>query len=396
MTTRLSAVVAVAASVTASLTTLAAQAPAPQPARAAQAAPAPAGQPAPAPAGQPAPATAGQPATPPQGRGAPPLRGGYTEAGTLQARIMSFTAQPASIKPGETVTLNWAVENPRSVAITPDIGRAAPRGPLKVTPKATTTYTLTVTGVNPNATPGGPPATLTRTVTVTVAGTTAVAATTAAAPDLAAMPVPRTSDGKPDLSGVYGYGAGPGRGAPPAAAAPGQLPTTPTLKDEKYRVVRGPTDTGLYSTCRPPGVPQTFFVPYYTQILQGPKHVVILHEYLTLPRVILMNEEHPADPDPFYMGHSVGKWEGDTLVVDSVGFKESEVSSVRTTEALHLVERFRRPTFGTLEYEVVIEDPNVFAGPWRITRTFPFLPEHKRVDEFFCENNRDYKPLFGK
>lgn len=327
----------------------------------------------------------------PQGRGAaPPLRGGYTEAATLPVRIMEFRAAPASITPGESVTLQWATENPRAAANAPDpvtiqpaIGRVAARGPLKVTPKATTTYTLTANGVN------GP---VTRTVTVTVAGTTPAAATAAA--DLAAMPVPRSLDGKPDLSGVYGYGAGPGRGGPPPA--PGTLPTTPTLKDEKYRVVRGPTDTGLYSTCRPPGVPQTFFVPYYTQILQGPKHVVILHEYLTLPRIILMNEEHPADPDPFYMGHSVGKWEGDTLVVDSVGFKESEVNGVRTTESLHLVERFRRPTFGTLEYEVVIEDPNVFTGPWRIARTFPFLQEHKRVDEFFCENNRDYKPLFGK
>ena len=334
------------------------------------------------------PATQGAPAqggAAPQGRGGPPpVRGGYTEAATLPARIMSFTAQPASIKPGETVTLNWAVENPRSVSITPDVGRAAPRGPLKVTPKATTTYTLTVTGVN---------GTVTRMVTVNVAGTQP--RSEAAAASDTAMPVPRTAEGRPDLSGVYGYGAAVGgRGGPPPA--PGQLPTTPTLKDEKYRVVRGPTDTGVYATCRPPGVPQTFFVPYYTQIIQGPKHVVILHEYLTLPRVILLDEDHPADPDPFYMGHSVGKWEGDTLVVDSVGFKESEVNGFRTTEALHLVERFRRPTYGTLEYEVVIEDPNVFAGPWRIARNFPFLPEHKRVDEFFCENNRDYKPLFGK
>lgn len=339
------------------------------------------------------------PAAAPQGRGGTPqVRGGYTEAGTLPARIMSFTATPQSIKPGESVTLNWAVENPRSVTITPDIGRAAPRGPLKLTPKATTTYTLTVTGVDPNAAPAagrGAAAlqTLTRTVTVTVAGT--VARSDAGVSDPAAMPVPRTLDGKPDLSGVYGYGAAVG-GRGGAAPAPDALPTTPKLLDEKFRVVRGPTDTGLYSTCRPPGVPQSFFVPYYTQVIQSPRAVVILHEYLTLPRIIQMNDEHPADPDPFYMGHSIGKWDGDTLVVDSVGFKESEINGFKTTESLHLVERFRRPTYGTLEYEVVIEDPTVFAGPWRIARSFPLMPEHKRIDEFFCENNRDYKPLFGK
>ena len=320
-----------------------------------------------------------------RGQGAPPVRGGYTEAATLPVRIIDFSASSISIAPGESVTLSWAVENPRGadpVMLTPGVGRILPRSTMLITPKATTTYTLTAQGIN------GP---VTRTITVNVAGTQPVAAGAAAA---TAKTVPRTADGKPDLSGVYGYGAGPGRGGPPPA--PGELPTTPTLTDQKYRVVRGPDDTGLYSTCRPPGVPQTFFVPYYTQILQGPKHVVILHEYLTLPRVILMDEQLPADPDPFYMGHSVGRWEGDTLVVESKGFKESEVSGYRTTEALRLVERFRRPAYGTLEYEVIIEDPNVFTGPWRIVRTFPFLPEHKRVDEFFCENNRDYKPLFGK
>ena len=198
---------------------------------------------------------------------------------------------------------------------------------------------------------------------------------------------------------MYGYGAGAGRGAPPPAAAPGSLPRTPTLKPgaEKYRVVRGPGDTGLYSTCTPPGVPQTFMVPYYVQFIQAPKHLIVLHEYLHLSRTITLDgSPHPTDPDPFWMGHSTGRWDGDTLVVDSVGFKESEINGYRTTEALHVVERFRRPNLGTLEYEAVIEDPNVFAGPWLITRTFPFLPEHNRVDEFFCENNRDYKPLFGK
>ena len=103
---------------------------------------------------------------------------------------------------------------------------------------------------------------------------------------------------------------------------------------EKYRVVRGPTDTGQYSTCTPPGVPQTFMAPYFMQIVQSPKYVVLIHEYLTLPRIIEIDAQHPTDPDPFYMGHSVGRWEGDTLVVDSIGFKESEFQGFKTTEYL--------------------------------------------------------------
>ena len=324
------------------------------------------------------------PATPQQGRGRSP----YQEAGQLPARIMEFKAEPAAIKPGESTTLTWAVENPRSTSIEPAVGRATPRGALKVTPKATTTYTLTVTGVN---------GTLTKTVTVTVAGTTPIAATPSV--PLNQQPAPRTAEGKPDFTGVYGYGAGQARGTPTPKAALGSLPSTPTLKPgaEKYRVVRGANDTGLYSTCTPPGVPQTFMVPYYVQFVQAPKHLIILHEYLHLSRTITLDgSPHPPDPDPFWMGHSVGRWEGDTLVVDSVGFKESEISGYKTTEDLHVVERFRRPNRGTLEYEAVIEDPNVFVGPWLIMRTFPLLPEFNRVDEFFCENNRDYKPLFGK
>ena len=331
----------------------------------------------------------------------PAVRGGYTEAGTLQVRIMEFKADRVSIKPGESITLSWIVENPRGadpVTVAPGVGRVAPRSSMRLTPKATTTYTLSATGLTTPPADGKPQATgtVTRTLTVTVAGTQPLAASEATAP-LTERPAPRTADGKPDLTGVYGFGAGGGRGAPPPAAA-GGVARTPTLKPgaEKYRVQRGPEDTGLYASCRPPGVPQTFMAPYFMQIVQSPKYIVLIHEYLTLPRIIEMDAPHPADPDPFYMGHSVGKWEGDTLVVDSIGFKESEFQNFKTTESFHIVERFRRPNLGTLQYEAVLEDTNVWTEPWMISRTFPFLPEHNRIDEFYCENNRDYRELFGK
>jgi hypothetical protein len=333
---------------------------------------------------QQAPAAPEQPAA---GRG----RSAYQDAARLPVRIVSFTAEPNTIQRGQAVTLTWATENPGTITIEPNIGRVTPRGTRTISPAATTMYTLTATGV------GGP---VTRSLTVTIPGTVAAAAPAADPTSNAKKPVPRFSDGKPDFTGVYGYGqGGGGRGAPPPPAD-GGLPRTPTLKPgaEKYKVVRAPNDTGQYATCMPPGVPQTFFVPYYFQIVQAPKHVVILHEYLHLYRVIPTDgSAHPPDPDPTWMGNSVGRWEGDTLVVDSIGFNDkTEINGYRHTEALHVVERFKRPDADTLQYEATIEDPNVFAGPWLITRTFPFLPEHDSVDEFVCENNRDYRDLFGE
>ena len=317
-----------------------------------------------------------------------PPRSPYQEAGTLPARIMDFKAEPSSIKPGESTTLTWAVENPRTTTIEPTIGRATPRGVLKVTPKATTTYTLTVTGVN---------GTLTKTVTVNVAGTTPVAATAVVAPDLAASAAHRRRQAGPDRRVRLRRRRRPWRAAArrctwfaaanaDAEARRREVPRGP--RPRRHRAVldlhaagrsadvHGPVLRAVHPGAEAPGHPARVPAP-------------VAHDHdgrlaaSARSRSVL---DGPLDR----------RWDGDTLVVDSVGFKESEINGYRTTEALHVVERFRRPNLGTLEYEAVIEDPNVFAGPWLITRTFPFLPEHNRVDEFFCENNRDYKPLFGK
>ncbi len=317
----------------------------------------------------------------------------YRRAAQLPARIESFTADPATMQAGQAVTLKWNAENPVSTEIQPGLGVVRARGSAQLKPTATTTYVMTVKGPNNQ--------TLTKEVTVTIPGTTPIKP---AAGTTGARGVPKLGD-KPDLSGVYNAifpgTFFPGGPAMNIAGTPGQGETKPVLKAgaEKFKVVRGPNDSGLSSDCRPLGVPQGLYVPYQWQIVQGTDKVVILNEYPGNFRIIPTNGgAHQADLDPTWMGDSIGHWEGDTLVVDTIGFNDkTEVpGGFRHTEALHVVERFRRSSFNTLEYQATIEDPNVFEKPWTIVRTFPLRTDLERVDEFVCENNRDYKELFQK
>lgn len=288
------------------------------------------------------------------------------------ARIVEFRAQQASVQAGQPAMLIWATENPNSTTITPQPGRVTPRGSQAVTPTATTTYTLTVTGPNNQSE--------TRQVTVNVTGSVA-SVTTASAKH-------------PDLSGVYNFGGG----VPAGGGRGGAAPAGPELKPgkESYRVVRGPNDAGYLSDCMPVAGPAAYTVPYQFQIIQNDNYVVIFHEYPGTFRIVPTNGGvHTVDPDPTWLGESVGKWEGDTLVIDAIGFNtRTELSGVRHSEALHIVERFKRASDGSLEYEATLEDPEVFVRPWVVARTFPVRTDLKKIDEFVCENNKDYKDLF--
>jgi hypothetical protein len=296
----------------------------------------------------------------------------------LPARIQKFTVTPQVVAPGESVTLTWAVENPTSVSIS-HIGKVRPRGTKTLSPNTTTTYTLTVRGPNDQI--------VSQSVMVAVPGTAEPNIGDTRPSGSLEPPMPRMPDGKPNFTGVYN-------------SAAGRDPIQATLKPgaEKYKVVRGPTDAGVYANCMPTGVPLAYFVPYQWEIVQGLDKVVILYEYLHMFRVVSINGTHPADPDPTWMGDSIGHWEGDTLVVDSVGFNDrTELpGAYRHSEALHVVERFHRTDADHLQWEATIEDPNVFAKPFTLTRTFPLRTDLDKVDEYVCENNKDYKDLFGK
>jgi hypothetical protein len=203
---------------------------------------------------------------------------------------------------------------------------------------------------------------------------------------------PRTRDGKPDLSGAW---------MPSIPTPLGEMPELLPWADELTKQRRG--NLGIDSPsvhCLPLGVSHSgVFVPY--RLVQTQRLLAIISENGDPPRQIYLDGRgHPKDPNPSYMGHSAGRWEGDTLVVDSVGFNDRTWlagSSYPQTEQMHVVERFRRPDLGHLEVEVTFDDPGTFKKPWKTKRVNSLAPNDFEVLENVCnENNRDLGHLVGK
>lgn len=291
-------------------------------------------------------------------------------------RILSFSADATEIESGDSTTLRWAGINAYTLTIEPDIGVVATRGSRDVAPGATTAYTLTITGT------GG---STSKTVTVRVAGTVARApAEGSVTPEPRA--IPRLASGKPDLSGVYLGGRG--------IRMDGDVRVADSA--ERFRVEQRDGDLGQGALCLPPGVPAATMVPYPLQIVHKDDLVVILYEAYNLFRIIPIGADHPDDLDPTWMGNSVAHWDGDTLVVDVAGFNDkTRIAGYRHTEDMHVVERYRRTAYDTIEYEASVEDPNVFAEPVRYAGDLVLHPEWQ-IGEYVCaENNKSYDELFS-
>jgi hypothetical protein len=292
-----------------------------------------------------------------------------------RAIIRDFVAEPAAIEPGDSATLRWEALNVYSLALEPDIGSVATRGSRRVQPAATTVYTLTATG---------PEGATSRVVTVTVAGTTP---RTAAIPSAERQtPVPRLADGRPDLSGLYQAERNV-RLVSPVTLVPGA---------ESFRVVEAAErDAGTGDDCLPPGVPAATMLPFPFEIVQTPEVLALMYEAYHQFRIVPIGREHAEYLAPAWMGHSVARWDGDTLVVDVRGFNDrTVVAGHRHTDALRVTERYRRTAYETIEYEAEVADPNVFAAPLRYSGTLTLHPEWE-IGEYVCaENNQDYDELF--
>jgi len=146
--------------------------------------------------------------------------------------------------------------------------------------------------------------------------------------------------------------------------------------------------------CIPPGIPRTMSQPFPWEIVYARDRVLMIFEYQGLIRQIFTDgRKHPDDLDPTYMGHSIGKFEGDALVVDTVGFNDKtwlDPMGLPHTEALHVTEHIRRVDHDTLTDEYTIDDPKAYTKPWKATRIFKLKPDWQ-IKEYVCAENNTVK-----
>ena len=200
-------------------------------------------------------------------------------------------------------------------------------------------------------------------------------------PNLTA-PAPRGPERKPDLTGVWN--------GPPPFARPDPANLQSWVTDLVRQRQQEHYKARPYYQCRPSG-PEAARFGGWKRILQTATAIAILNDDLTYRVIHMDGRELEADPAPSWMGYSVGRWEGETLVVDSSGFTNKTWVSrygVSHTEALRVTERYRRPDFGHLEVEVTFTDPGAFAKPWGFDVNFALAADTEML-EAVCERSSE-------
>ena len=234
-------------------------------------------------------------------------------------------------------------------------------------------------------------------------------------PDLTA-PTPRTADGRPDLTGVW-RGApaafGGRRGAPPPEPPPGTpplatfrdiastfkdgLPLTPYAKDLLAKRMARSSKDNPEANCLPMGIMQFWTQGFPRKFVQTPKLLVILYEASAGIRQIY-TDGRPLpkndDPQPYYYGYSTGRWEGDTLVVETNNLRDDgwlDIIGTPLTDQAKLTERFRRVNFGRMEIDITVDDPKAYTKPWTVRHVQDIMPDGDII-EFICQENNRFTP----
>ncbi|HXP87462.1 MAG TPA: hypothetical protein VN841_22205 [Bryobacteraceae bacterium] len=212
---------------------------------------------------------------------------------------------------------------------------------------------------------------------------------------LTTIPMAAQPGKPPDLSGLWD-GARPTGDLARALPAGQKIPFTP-YGLEKYKNVDLATNPN--GQCLPPGPSRSITGPSPFQIVQNKDTVAFLFENHFDYRIIYIDGQHPADINdyPAFMGHSIGKWEGDTLVVDTVSINDRtwlDSNGLQHSDKLHLTERFRPTGPDTIHYAVTFDDPVFFTKPWTFDLDLKRQKKGDRIMEYVCEENeKDFKTL---
>ena len=216
-------------------------------------------------------------------------------------------------------------------------------------------------------------------------------------PDLSA-PAPRTVEGKPDLSGLWRIDAGAYAGNLLADLKPGDIAASADALYKQRMEDLGKDDPSTFN-CLPQGHRVIFGTAGMARIIQTPSVIAILYENLSHRQIFLDGRALPVDPHPSFMGYSVGRWEDDVLVVETVGFKDTtwlDFGGHPHTEALRMVERYRRTSIGHIELTATFEDPTVFSQMVTIDVKMDFAADTDMLEYVCNENEKSHARMVGK
>jgi len=233
-------------------------------------------------------------------------------------------------------------------------------------------------------------------------------------------PAPRQPDGKPDFIGFWQPDRQ--RECTPDLASKVRL-TQPCKPGEKVMVQNGPASVpgGLplqpwaaelakkrtaalskddpHPRCQPDNYPRVYWLPHFTKMFFVPGELLMLNEWNAEFRQIYTDGRPlPDDPHPIYSGYSIGKWEGDTFVITTKGFRDDQwldTPGTPVTDAATMTERITRPNFGTLNLAITIDDPKAYTKPFTIDMNMKIMIDTQMIEEFCLENERDSVRLFG-
>lgn len=231
-------------------------------------------------------------------------------------------------------------------------------------------------------------------------------------------PAPRLPDGKPDFSGIWHTArripcsADLGRfidcgneiGGSPLALDLGQdmaggLPYRPEAAALVKKRKADHSVDDPHVRCLPDNPPRPWVMPHLIKAVHTPKLLVLLYEVNAMYRQVFIDGRPlPADPNPSWNGYSTAKWDGDTLVIETIGFRDDlwiDMGGSPMSEAARMTERVRRPNFGTLELEITVDDPKTYTRPWSVKMVQGIELDTELIDEICLENEKSYERMLA-